>query len=133
MQYWLLKTEPDTYSWSDLVNDKRTVWSGVRNFQARNHIRAMKKGDLALIYHSGGEKAVQGIAKITKGPYADPTAKDGDWSAVDIAPVKALTHAVTLAEIKRRPILKDMVLVKNSRLSVQPVTEKEWKETIRKP
>ncbi len=129
MRYWLLKTERSTYSFDDLIKDKQTSWTGVRNFGARNFLREMKKGDLAFIYHSGEEKAIVGTAKIVEPAYADKTAKEGDWSAVTIAAGNPL-KPVTLSEIKKNPKLKQMVLVNNSRLSVQPVTEAEWKEII---
>ena len=124
MNHWLLKTEPGTYSWDDLVRDKKTGWDGVRNFQARNNLKAMKKGDLAFIYHSGEEKSIVGIAKITKESYPDP--KDHNWVAVEIAPVKKLKNTVSLAQIKGDKRLTNMVLVKASRLSVQPVREAEF-------
>jgi predicted RNA-binding protein with PUA-like domain len=124
MNYWLMKTEPSTFSWGDLVRDKKTGWDGVRNFQARNNLKAMKKGDLAFIYHSMDDKAVVGIAKITKENYPDP--KDKDWVAVEISPEKKLKRPVTLAEVKADKRLVDMVLVKSSRLSVQPVTAAEF-------
>jgi predicted RNA-binding protein with PUA-like domain len=124
MNYWLMKTEPSTFSWDDLVRDKKTGWDGVRNFQARNNLKAMKKGDLAFIYHSMEDKAVVGIAKITKENYPDP--KDKDWVAVEISPEKKLKRPVTLAEVKADKRLVDMVLVKSSRLSVQPVTAAEF-------
>lgn len=130
MNYWLVKTEPSTYSWDDLVRDKTTSWSGVRNFSARIHLRAIKKGDLIFVYHSMDEKAIKGIAEVIKEAYPDGTAKEGDWVAVDIKPIKA-TKDITLAEIKKNPRLKQMILVKNSRLSVQPVTAQEWKECLR--
>lgn len=124
MNYWLVKTEPGTYSWDDLVNDKKTVWDGVRNFQARNHLKAMAKGDLAFVYHSGDDKAVIGIATITRAHFPDP--KDKDWVAVEIGAKSKLKRAVTLAEIKGTKKLSDMVLVKASRLSVQPVRPEEF-------
>jgi predicted RNA-binding protein with PUA-like domain len=124
MNYWLLKTEPSTFSWEDLVRDKKAVWDGVRNFQARNNIKAMKKGDLAFIYHSMDDKAVIGIAEITKESYPDP--KDKDWPVMDIKPVKKLKSPVTLAMVKADTRMATMVLVKNSRLSVQPVKKEEF-------
>ncbi len=124
MQYWLMKSEPSTYSFEDLVRDKKTGWDGVRNYQARNNLKAMKKGDLALIYHSMDDKAAVGIAKIVKESYPDPT--DDTWVLVDIAPVKKLKKPVTLAQIKADKRLSDMVLVKSSRLSVQPVRAEEF-------
>ena len=124
MNYWLLKTEPDTFSWDDLVRDKKTGWDGVRNFQARSHLKAMKKGDLAFVYHTGEEKSVVGIAKVTKENYPDP--KDNEWVAIEIAPVNKLKIPVTLAQIKGDKRLSNMVLVRASRLSVQPVKKDEF-------
>lgn len=126
MNYWLLKSEPDTYSYDDLVKDGTTQWTGVRNYAARIHLRSMKKNDICLFYHSGKESAVVGIAKVTKENYPDTTATEGEWVAVDIKPVKKLTNAVSLQEVKKEKSLADMVLVKISRLSVQPVTEFEF-------
>lgn len=123
MEYWLVKQEPESYSWDTFVKEGGTAWTGVRNFQARNNLRAMKKGDLVFYYHSGSGKEVVGLAKVRKEAYADPTADEGDWSAVDLAPVKPLRRAISLSEIKAHPVLKSMALVRNSRLSVTPVTE----------
>ncbi|MBL7874471.1 MAG: EVE domain-containing protein [Cyclobacteriaceae bacterium] len=124
MNYWLLKTEPSTFSWDDLVKDKKAVWDGVRNFQARNNLKAMKKGDHAFIYHSMDDKAVIGIAEITREYYPDP--KDKDWVVVDIKPVKKLKSPVELGTIKNDKRFTNMVLVRNSRLSVQPVKSEEF-------
>ncbi len=124
MNYWLMKTEPSTFSWDDLVRDKKAVWDGVRNFQARNNLKAMKKGDLTFIYHSMDDKAVIGIAEITREYFPDP--KDKDWAAVEIKPMQKLKNTVNLAVIKLEKRLADMVLVKNSRLSVQPVRKEEF-------
>lgn len=124
MNYWLMKTEPSTFSWDDLVRDKKAVWDGVRNFQARNNLKAMKKGDFAFIYHSMEDKAVIGIAEITREHFPDP--KDKDWAAVEIKPIQKLNNTVTLGAIKLEKRLADMVLVKNSRLSVQPVKKEEF-------
>ena len=124
MNYWLLKTEPDTFSWDDLVRDKKTGWDGVRNFQARSHHKAMKKGDLAFVYHTGEKKSVVGIAKVTKENYPDP--KDNEWVAIEIAPVSKLKNPVGLAQIKADKRFTTMVLVKASRLSVQPVKKEEF-------
>lgn len=126
MNYWLMKSEPGAYSWSDLVNDGRTHWDGVRNYQARNNLKAMKAGDLALYYHSVNEKCVIGIAKVVKEYYQDPTTDDERWVVVDIEPVEKLIRPVTLAEIKAERHLEQMVLVRNSRLSVQPVKKEEF-------
>ncbi len=130
-QYWLVKQEPTAYSWDDFVKDKGAMWDGVRNFQARNNLRAMKKGDLALFYHSVDQKRVVGIAKVAKEHYPDPTAKEGDWSVVDLKPLKAVKETVTLAQIKDDAILKDMVVAKNSRLSVSPVTAAQFKKLLK--
>src|SRR5262245_31863771 len=124
MNYWLMKTEPDTFSWDDLVRDKKAGWDGVRNFQARTHLKNMKKGDEAFVYHTGDEKSVVGIAKVTKEHYPDPA--DNDWVAVEIVPVKKLKKPITLAQIKADKRLSNMVLVKASRLSVQPVKSEEF-------
>ena len=124
MNYWLVKSEPDTYSWDDLVKDKKTVWDGVRNFQARNNLKSMKKGDSVLFYHSNEGKEIVGIAKVAKEGYPEP--KDNNWVAVDLAPDKKLKNPVTLAQIKADKRLSNMVLVKASRLSVQPVKAEEF-------
>src|SRR6266516_731690 len=112
--FWLVKQEPSSYSWSDFVAEGQTSWTGVRNYAARNNLRRMQKGDEVLFYHSGGEKAVVGIAKVTRSAYQDPTAKEGDWATVDIAAVKALRLAVTLREIKGNSRLKGIPLVRQS-------------------
>lgn len=125
--FWLVKQEPESYSWSDFTADKGTSWTGVRNYTARNNLRGMSKGDQVLFYHSGEEKAVVGLAQVKKTAYADPTATEGDWSAVDLAPVKQLAQPVTLAAIKASPRLKEMKLVRLSRLSVMPVTPTEFR------
>jgi predicted RNA-binding protein with PUA-like domain len=130
-QFWLVKQEPSAYSWTDFVRDGKTAWTGVRNFTARNNLRAMRKGDLAFFYHSVTEKAVVGIAQVAREAYPDPTAKEGDWSAVDLAPEKALSKPVTLEEIKRNSKLKEMALLRLSRLSVQPVTKAQFDEIVR--
>lgn len=124
-QFWLVKQEPEAYSWSAFVKDGETVWTGVRNFQARNNLRAMKKGDAVFYYHSVTDKQVVGIARVEREAYPDPTATDGDWSCVDLVPVKPLKTPVTLETIKADKVLKEMKLVKNSRLSVTPVTQDE--------
>jgi predicted RNA-binding protein with PUA-like domain len=121
MNYWLVKQEPEDYSWSDFLSDGKTAWTGVRNFQARNNLRAMKTGDFVFFYHSGEEKSVVGLARAHREFYPDPTAKEGDWSAIDLVPVKTLAKPVTLAQIKTDKTLKEMSLVKQSRLSVMPV------------
>lgn len=126
MNYWLVKSEPTTYSWEKLLKDGKTVWDGVRNFAARNHMRAMKKGDHVFFYHSNEGKEIVGLAKVVKEFYPDPTAKEGDWSVVEIAPVKTLKKPVTLAQVKTEKRLKNMWLVKQGRLSVMPVTTDEY-------
>ena len=126
MNHWLVKQEPEDFSWADFRKDGRTAWTGVRNYQARNNLRGMKKGDLVLFYHSGEEKQVVGIAKVEKEAYADPTASEGDWSSVDLAPLKDVPKPVALAVIKADKELKTMPLVKNSRLSVMPVSEETF-------
>ena len=125
-QHFLAKSEPDTYSWDRLVAERKTVWDGVRNFEARGNLRAMKKGDLVLFYHSGEGKEIVGIARVLKEAYADKTAEEGDWVAVDLAPVKPLAQTVTLAAIKADPALSGMAIVKKSRLSVSQVTPTEF-------
>jgi len=130
MNYWLVKSEPETYSWSQFVKDGKTAWTGVRNFAARLHLRAMKSGDAVIFYHSGEQKSVVGIARVKKEFYPDPTAKEGDWSCVDLVPVKELTHPVTLAQIKADKILKEMVLARQSRLSVSPVTKEQFERLL---
>ena len=129
--FWLVKQEPSSYSWSDFVADGETSWTGVRNFAARNNLRKMQKGDEVLFYHSGDEKAVVGIAEVTRTAYADPTAKEGDWSTVDIAAVKALRRPVTLRDIKDDPRLKRIPLVRQPRLSVMPLAESEFEEIVK--
>jgi predicted RNA-binding protein with PUA-like domain len=126
MNYWLVKQEPATYAWAAFVQDGGTAWTGVRNFQARNNLRLMRKGDRMLFYHSGDGKQVVGIALVAKEAYPDPTADEGDWSAVDLRPVKPLAAPVALQTIKTDAVLKEMPLVKNSRLSVMPVTKAQF-------
>lgn len=130
MQYWLIKSEPGTYSIDDLIKEKSTEWTGVRNYAARLHLRAMKKGDICFFYHSGDESSVVGIASITKENYPDPTATDGDWTAVDVKAIKKLKTPVTLKQVKAEKILADMPLVKISRLSVSPLTEAHYNKII---
>jgi predicted RNA-binding protein with PUA-like domain len=130
MAYWLLKTEPEEFSWDDLVKSGRKgeAWTGVRNFTARANLKEMKKGDRAFIYHTGGEKQVVGVAEVTAEAHPDPTAKrDESWVVVDVAAVEPMPKPVTLAEIKADKRFKDMALVKYGRLSVQPVTAEHWK------
>ncbi len=130
-KYWLVKQEPSAYSWDDFVRDGRTSWTGVRNYTARNNLRAMDLENDVLFYHSVSGKAVMGVAQVAATAYPDPTAKEGDWSAVDLVPRKALARPVTLEEIKANPKLKDMALLRLSRLSVQPVTGAEFAEILR--
>ena len=127
MAYWLVKSEPSVYSWDQFVKDKQTFWSGVRNYAARINLRAMKKGDEVLYYHSNEGVEIIGIAKIIKESYQDPTTDDERWVAVDLKPQKKLKKSVTLAQVKADERLADMALVRLGRLSVQPVTKTEWK------
>ena len=127
MAHWLVKSEPSVYGFDQLIKDKSTVWSGVRNYAARLHLRGMKKGDEVFYYHSNEGTAIVGIAKVLKEAYQDPTTEDDRWVAVDIAPVRRLKSTVSLTTIKDDKRLSDMALVRIGRLSVQPVTDKEWK------
>jgi predicted RNA-binding protein with PUA-like domain len=127
---WLVKTEPSTYSWQQLVCDKHTRWDGVRNAQARNNLAAMKTGDEVLVYHSGDDRAVVGIAKVAKSAYPDPTADDEKWLCVDLVPVRSLASPVELAAIKKTPSLASFTLVRNSRLSVMPATAEEFRAVV---
>jgi len=124
--HWLIKTEPASYSWNRFVKDGGTAWTGVRNFQARNNLNAMRKGDRVLYYHSVTDKAVVGVAAVTRRAYPDPTAKKGDWVCVDLKPVKPLALPVTIGQIKKTADLEEIPLLKNSRLSVMPLTEEEY-------
>lgn len=126
MAYWLLKSEPDVYAWEQLVNDGHGSWDGVRNYQARNNLRAMKVGDFGFFYHSNIDRAVVGIVRIIREHYPDPTDPTGRFSVVDVEPVRSLKVPVTLAQIKGDPRLKSMALVRHSRLSVSQVTKEEW-------
>jgi predicted RNA-binding protein with PUA-like domain len=126
--HWLMKSEPESYSWSDLVRDGGTEWDGVRNNAARLHLKAMSKGDEAFFYHSMSDKAVVGIMRVVR--EARPDSKDADWVSVRVEPVKALARAVTLAEIKAEPRLAKMELIRQSRLSVAPVRDDEWKVVL---
>ena len=130
MNHWILKTEPETYSFEDLIKDKKTIWDGVRNFQARNNLRAMKTGDIVVIYESVGPKAAVGLAKVVKTAYQDPKTKE-DWSAVDLAPSKKLKRPVSLSEMKADKILRETKLVRQSRLSVCPMTSGEFERLIK--
>jgi predicted RNA-binding protein with PUA-like domain len=128
--FWLVKQEPSSYSWSDFVADGKTSWTGVRNFAARNNLRKMRPGDEVLFYHSGKEKAVVGIAKVVRIAYPDATAEEGDWSTVDLAADKPLPRPVTLREIKSNSRLKGIPLIRQSRLSVMPLAEPEFREIV---
>lgn len=130
LNHWLVKSEPSAYSWADLIREKQTAWTGVRNFQARNNLRAMKKGDFVLFYQSVTDPSVRGITKVVKEAYPDPTAKEGDWSCVDLAAVKPLPSPVTLQEIKGEKSLAEISLIKQSRLSVMPITPKEYERIL---
>ena len=130
MQHWLVKQEPGDYAWAAFVKDGRTAWTGVRNFAARLHLRSMKKGDLVFYYHRGEEKQVVGLARVEREAYADPTADEGDWSCVDLVPVKALRQPVTLAAIKQDKIFEEMALVRQSRLSVSPVSPEQFAKIL---
>jgi predicted RNA-binding protein with PUA-like domain len=127
--YWLYKSEPDTWSWDDQVKAGKsgTEWDGVRNYAARNHMRAMKLGDLGFFYHSGGERQIVGIVEVVKEIHPDSTTTDERWECVDLAAVKPVVSPVSLAQVKAEPKLADMALVRQGRLSVQPVTAAEWK------
>jgi predicted RNA-binding protein with PUA-like domain len=127
VKYWMVKQEPDSYPWGQFVRDKRTAWTGVRNFQARNNLRAMKKGDLVFYYHSVTGKEVVGLAEVAREAYPDATAKEGDWSCVDLLPRKACKSPVTLEVIKNEPGLRELPLLRQSRLSVMPVSAAEAK------
>ena len=130
MNYWLVKSEPESYSWAQFIKDGQTAWTGVRNFAARLHLRGMAKGDLVYFYHSGEGKEIVGIARVVKPAYSDPTAREGDWSCVDLAPAKALAKPVSLQTIKADKLLKAMVLVKQSRLSVSPATFEQFNRVL---
>ena len=129
--FWLVKQEPSSYSWSDLAAEGETSWTGVRNYTARNNLRKMQKDDEVLFYHSGEEKAVVGIAKVVRTAYRDPTAKEGDWSTVDLAALKPLRSPVTLREIKANSQFKGIPLVRQSRLSVMPLAESTFSEIVK--
>ena len=130
MNYWLVKSEPFKYSWEQFLKDGKTFWDGVRNYGARNNLRAMKKGDHVLFYHSNEGLAIVGIAEVIKEAYQDPTTIDSNWVAVDLKPLKAITNPVTLAQVKAEKSLQDMDLVRLSRLSVGTVKEREYKKVL---
>jgi predicted RNA-binding protein with PUA-like domain len=131
MNYWILKSEPSAYSWDRLVADKRTEWSGVRNFQAANNLKAMKRGDRGFFYHSGEGLAIVGVVEIVKEAYPDPSDKTGRFVMVDVSPLMPVKEPVTLAAIKTEPKLKTLALVRQGRLSVSPVTAEEWRVITR--
>ena len=131
MNYWLVKSEPYKYSWDQLVKDKKTFWDGVRNYAARNNLRAMKKGDQVLFYHSNEGLEIVGIAEVVKEAYQDPTTDDPNWVVVELKPVKALPKPVTLADIKADKSVADMQLVRLARLSVSAVTADEYKKVLK--
>lgn len=131
-QYWLVKQEPESYSWSQFSADRRTDWTGVRNYQARNNLTAMRKGDSVLFYVSGAPREVVGLAEVSRAAFPDPTAEPGEgWVAVELRALKALAKPVTLAQIKAEPALKAMPLIRNSRLSVMPVSKREHDSIIK--
>jgi predicted RNA-binding protein with PUA-like domain len=127
MKYWMVKQEPDSYPWEQFVRDKGTAWTGVRNFQARNNLRAMRRGDEVFYYHSVTGKCVVGVATVVREAYPDPTANEGDWSCVDLKPVRACRTPVELEQIKAEPGLRDIALLRQSRLSVMPLAASEAK------
>lgn len=131
MHYWLVKSEPFKYSWEQFVKDGNTIWDGVRNYTARNNLRAMKKGDQVFFYHSNEGLQIVGIAEVAKEAYQDPTTDDTNWVVVELKPLKPLQNPVTLVQIKEEPALADMALVKQSRLSVGPVTTAEFKKILK--
>ncbi len=130
MAYWILKTEPGAYSFENLERDGKTEWDGVRNYQARNNLQAMRRGDECLIYHSVGPRELVGIARITREAYQDPTTDDERWVCVDVRPVRRLRHPIPLAAVKADDVLREMMLVRQSRLSVCPVTAQEWQRVL---
>lgn len=125
-KHWLVKSEPSAYSWDDLMKEGKTAWTGVRNFQARNNLRAMKKGDLVLFYQSVTDPSIRGVTKVVKEAYPDPTAEEGDWSCVDLQKINSLCCPVTLPAIKADKSLSEIALIKQSRLSVMPLTKSEY-------
>jgi predicted RNA-binding protein with PUA-like domain len=130
-QYWVMKSEPFKYSFAQLLRDKKTVWDGVRNFEARNNMRAMKVGDLALFYHSNEGKSIVGVARIKREAYADPTAGEEDWSVVEVEPVASLKLPVSLEAIRAEPDLAEIALLKRSRLSVVPITKDHFDRILK--
>lgn len=130
MKYWLVKSEPEVYSWEQFVKDKRTFWDGVRNYQARNNMQAMEKGDQVIFYHSSDVKAAVGIAEVVKTAYPDPTTDEPAWVVVDLKPVRPLKTPVTLAQIKAMPGMNNVALVRQARLSVLPLTQQEFEMIV---
>lgn len=130
MAHWLIKSEPSKYSWDQFVKDGQTFWDGIRNYAARNFLREMKKGDEVFFYHSNEGLEIVGIAKVVKEAYQDPTTDEEAWLAVDFKPVKKLKNPVSMEQIKKDKRLKDMALIRLSRLSVQPVKDEEWKAVL---
>lgn len=130
MKYWLVKQEPTAYSWDDFVRDGKTAWTGVRNFQARNNLKAMAKGDTVLFYHSVVGKCIMGEAEVVREAYPDATAKEGDWICVDLKPGRPLQRPVTLDEVKASKPLENLALLRQSRLSVMPVTAAEYRAIV---
>ena len=131
INYWLIKSEPSTWSWDDQVKENKTMWDGVRNYQARNNLMKMKKKDLCFFYHSVKEKQIVGIVEVVKEHYPDPTDKSGKFVVTDVKTKKKLNKSVTLSQIKDNPKLSNMLLIKQSRLSVMPLSKKEWDEIIK--
>lgn len=129
---WLVKQEPATYAFAQFQKDKKTAWTGVRNFQARNNLRAMQKGDPVLYYHSNDDRAIVGLAEVAKTAYVDPTATEGDWSCVDLKAVRAFAKPLALPEIKADPKLKEIALIRQSRLSVMPITPDEFAHILKR-
>lgn len=130
MNYWLVKSEPEAYSWATFVKEGKAAWTGVRNFQARNNLRTMKQGDTVCFYHSVTDKQIVGLARVTREFYPDATADEGDWSCVDLVPVKPLVKPVSLESIKADKALREMPLLKQSRLSVTPLTEAQFQRLL---
>ncbi|NBV87261.1 MAG: EVE domain-containing protein [Verrucomicrobia bacterium] len=131
MNHWLVKQEPSAYSWQQFLKDGRTAWTGVRNFQARKNLKAMRKGDLVLFYHSVVGKEVVGIARVLTEAYPDPTAAEGEWCCVDLEPEASLQHPVTLESLKQHPVLREIPLIRQSRLSVMPLEAEAFEEIVR--
>jgi predicted RNA-binding protein with PUA-like domain len=131
VNYWLVKTEPETFSWDDLVTKGREHWDGVRNYQARNNLKAMLEGDQVLVYHSGLQRAVVGVARVVRGFYPDPTTDDERWVAVDLEPLRSLERNVGLAELRANPALQELLLLRHTRLSVMPVPGSAFEEILK--